>query len=151
MAKQKWTLKRVALALSAAAMSFSIAHATITGTWSEKQDENASIGQLMPGMGTQSGSNTPSFNNGAGIITTASLSTAAGGTQNITLTNTRVVAGDAVVATLDANGSTGQPVLANVTVTAGQIVFTIQNIHATVALNAAVKIYFLLLKQGNSN
>lgn len=125
--------------------------AVITGTWSEKQDEQAAIGQLQVGSGSQSGSNTPSFNAGSGNITTAVLSTAALTNQAITLTNTRVAVGDMVQCTLDPNGSTGNPVCLNATITAGQIVFTIRNVDPTVALSTAVKIYFVINKAGNPN
>lgn len=127
------------------------AHAVITGTNSTSQAEQMRIGQLQAGLGTATGSNTPTINNGAGIITTAALATAAGGTQAITLTNNRIAAGDQVFASMDNNGSTGQPMIANVQVTAGQAIFVIQNIHASVALNAAVKISFLINKAGNAN
>lgn len=138
------------LGATLAALTASMAHAVITGTNSSMQREQARIGQLQLGRGAATG-NTPTINNGSGVITTAALTTAAGATQAITLTNSRIAAGDIVLYGLDANASAGTPVVANVTVTAGQAVFLIQNIHASAALNAAVKVYFLVLKAGNAN
>ena len=143
-------LKKFLIGAFALVLSTSFASAVITGTWSEKQDEQAAIGQLQPGMGTATG-NSPTISNGSGVITTAALTTAAGATQAITLTNTRVAAGDAVLCTVDPGASAGTPICANAAVTAGQVVFTIQNIHASAALNAAVKVYFVVLKAGNTN
>lgn len=128
-----------------------VAHAVITGTDSTNQAMQVRMGQVQLGMGTSTGTNTPTINNGSGIITTAALATAAGGTQAITLTNSRIAVGDMVFASMDSNGSTGQPVVANVQVSAGQAIFVIQNIAAAAALNAAVKISFFVNKGGNLN
>lgn len=147
--KRLFNMRSLALAIGLIAVPLA-AHAVITGTESTNQAMQVRMGQLQLGMGTATG-NTPTINNGSGIITTAALATAAGGTQAITMANNRVTASDAVQATLDNNGSTGTPVVANVRVTDGQIVFLIQNIHASVALNAAVKIYFVVNKAGNAN
>lgn len=143
-------LKRFLAAAAALIMSGGIAFAVITGTWSEKQDEQASLGQLQLGAGSQSGSNTPSFNNGSGSITTAALTTAQNTTTPITLTNTRVAVGDTVMCTVDPLASAGTPFCASAAVTAGQIVFQVGNTNAA-ALNAAVKVNFVLIKGGNLN
>jgi ribosomal protein L16/L10AE len=143
-------LKRALLGATSLIASAVIAHAAITGTWSEKQDEQIAVGQLQLGMGAATG-NSVTINQGAGVVTTASLSTAAGATQAITVANNRIAVGDSVQCTVDPITSTGTPTCANAAVTAGQIVFTIQNIHASVALNAAVRVYFTLNKAGNSN
>jgi hypothetical protein len=143
-------LRNVLFSLLALMALSAPAFAVIDGTNSASQQQQVAVGQLQPGMGTATG-NSVTVNNGSGIVTTAALSTAAGGTQAITIANSRIVAGDAVLATVDPNGSTGTPVVANVAVTAGQAVVTIQNIHASAALNAAVKVYFIVLKGGNAN
>lgn len=143
-------IKTLAFIAAMIALPFA-AQAVITGTDSTNQAQQVRMGQLQMGLGTSTGTNTPTINNGAGIITTAALSAAAGATASITLTNSRIAAGDQVFASLDSNGSTGQPMIANVQVSAGQAIFVIQNIHASVALNAAVKISFLINKAGNAN
>jgi len=132
-------------------MSGGVALAVITGTWSEKQDEQAALGQMQLGSGTQVGSNTPTINNGSGVITTAALSTAIATNQAITLTNNRVAVGDMVQCTVDRNGSAGTPVCTSADVTAGQIVFNIRNVDAAAALNSAIKIYWWVNKAGNLN
>lgn len=82
----------------------------------------------------------------AGVITTESLTTAAGAQFTETLTDNRIEATDIVLASVSTTG-TGTPVLAEITPAAGSCVFVIQNIHATVAFNAALKIYFFVVKQ----
>ena len=153
--KQPTFVTRMLAAAAAIFMSGSLAFAAITGTWSEKQDEQARIGQLQIGQGNPScvttGTLTPSCAGGSGSIQTTSLATAAGGTQAVTMTNTRVAAGDQVVCTVDPQSSTGTPICANAQVTAGQVVFLIQNIHATVALNNTVAVNWILNKAGNAN
>jgi len=144
-------LKAAAIAAALFIGCAPVAHAVITGIWSEKQDEQASLGQLQLGQGSQVGSNTPTINNGSGIITTAALSTAASTQQTITLTNNRVAVGDIVQCTVDRNGSTGAPVCASADVTAGQIVFNIANVSTAAALSTAIKIYFVVIKGGNPN
>ena len=73
-------------------------------------------------------------------ITTESLTTAAGAVYTHTMTNSVVKATDRVLATVDVGSSAGTPALASVTPSAGQIVFKIQNIHASAAFNNAIKI-----------
>jgi hypothetical protein len=141
---------RIIASLFAILVTGTIALAAISGTWSEKQDEQAALGQLQVGSGTATG-NTVTINNGSGVITTAALSTAAGATQSIVLNNNRIAVGDMIQATLDPNGSAGTPIVANATITAGVATMVVQNIHASAALNSAVKIYFLINKSGNGN
>lgn len=95
--------------------------------------------------GVVSGSNTPTLNARSGFITTAALATAASGSQAITLANNLADVGDVVQAMCDPLTSAGVPCVANAKVTAGQIVFTIQNLSTTTALNAAVGIYFEII------
>jgi len=143
-------LKRILAALGAVVMSSTIALAVITGTWSEKQDEQVSFGQLQLGSGQQVGSNTPSFNAGAGSITTAALSTGAQTSTAITLTNNRIAVGDTVLCTLEKLTTAGLPFCASADVTAGQVVFQVGNASAS-ALTAAVRINFVVIKGGNPN
>lgn len=143
-------LNRILSTLAAVFITGGIALAAISGTWSEKQDEQAALGQLQIGSGAATG-NTVTINNGSGTITTAALSTAAGATQTIVLNDSRIAVGDMIQATLDPNGSAGTPIVANVAITAGVATIVVQNIHASAALNSAVKIYFLINKSGNAN
>lgn len=81
-----------------------------------------------------------------GIITTEALSTAAGAEYTLTLTNNQIAAGDFVLATADAASSAGTPGIGGCTVTAGQVVITVTNLHASTAFNAAIKIGFKVIK-----
>lgn len=143
-------MKKLISAVGALLISCSLSWAVITGTWSEKQDEQAALGQLQLGNGTSTGTNSPTINNGSGSITTAALTTAQNTTTAITMTNSRVVVGDNVQCTVDPLASAGTPFCANAAVTAGQVVFNVGNINAA-ALNGAVKIYFWVNKVGNTN
>lgn len=128
------------------------AKAALDGTNSAMQAQQVALGQLQVGSATgTASSNAVTINAASGVITTESLSTASGATQNITLTNSRIAAGDMVFAICDPASSAGQPAVVSVTVTAGQAVFAVRNLHASTALNAAVKIYFVINKAGNSN
>jgi hypothetical protein len=84
---------------------------------------------------------------GSGVITSEALTTAAGATYTLTLTNTAIAAADMVFASV-ANGTatTGTPVVATVKPAAGSVVIIIQNIHASAAVNGTLKIAFAVLK-----
>lgn len=147
----------IAIAALAFAVAAQAAEPTRTPSVGQETGENSAasaqivdMARVKPGFGIATG-NTVTINNASGIVTTASLTTAAGATQAITVNSTKIQAADAVLATVSPNGSTGTPVVANVTVTAGQAVVLLQNIHASVALNAAVKVMFLVVTNGNPN
>lgn len=86
------------------------------------------------------------INAAAGVITTESLTTAAAAVYTFTLTNSFIAAGDIVLAMVSTTG-TGTPVVAEITPAAGSAVIVIQNIHASAALNAVLKIGFVVIKQ----
>lgn len=142
-------LKRLLAAASAVIMSGTIALAVITGINSQSQDQQVAMGQMQLGSGSFTG-NTGTANNGSGVITTASLTTAQSAVTPITLTNNRVAVGDMVQCTVDPGASAGAPFCANAAVTAGQVVFNVGNL-AAAALNAPVKIYWWINKAGNPN
>lgn len=97
--------------------------------------------------GTVTGSSgAATLNRLAGIITTESLTTAAGATFTETLANAQVAATDIILASVTTSGN-GTPVISKITPTAGQIVFVVQNIHASAAFNAAIKIAYVVVKQ----
>jgi hypothetical protein len=83
-----------------------------------------------------------------GIITTESLTTAQNAIETITLTNTKIAAGDLVFVTL-ANGtnSAGTPILGTVTPADGSCVIKVINQHASsVTFNGTLKIGFAVVK-----
>lgn len=96
--------------------------------------------------GTATGSSgAATLNATAGTITTESLTTAAGAVFTHTLTNSYIAAADIVLVTVSTTG-TGNPVVCEITPAAGSVVITVQNIHASAALNAALVIKFVVVK-----
>lgn len=88
---------------------------------------------------------TATLNKMAGKITSASLTTAAGGTWVLTLTDSSIAAADQVLASV-ATAGTGMPMVANVVPAAGSVVITVQNIHASAAFNNTIVLSFAVLK-----
>lgn len=82
------------------------------------------------------------LNKHSGVVTTEALSTAAGATYTLTLTNSYIKAGSIVGASADAVAGAGSPVVTSVTPGDGSVVIKVQNIHASAAFNAAIKIRF---------
>lgn len=87
------------------------------------------------------------LNKMSGKVTSEALTTAAGATYTLTLTNSAVAAADIVVASL-ANGtnSAGSPGVARVTPGAGSVTFVVRNGDATNALNGTVVVSFVVIK-----
>lgn len=74
-------------------------------------------------------------------ITTEALTTAAGATYTLTITDASISATSIVFVTVGLGSSTtGTPALTTVTPGAGSVVIIVQNIHATAALNGTLKI-----------
>lgn len=110
-------------------------------------------GKLQAGLlsaigGTATGSsNASTLNNvGAGVITTESASTTAGGTFTETITCDQIAATDIVLVQVTTAGN-GTPVVTKVTPAAGSVVIVVQNIHTSAAFNAALKFSFVVIKQ----
>jgi hypothetical protein len=81
-----------------------------------------------------------------GKITTESLTTAAAGEYTLTLTNSEIAASDIVLASVDPKTSAGTPGIGGCKVTAGQVVITVTNLHASAAFDAAIQINFVVIK-----
>lgn len=80
-----------------------------------------------------------------GQITTEALTTAAGATYTMTLTNTVITAASIVLVSVGKGTDTaGMPVVAFVTPAAGSAVIILQNIHASAALNGTITINFMV-------
>lgn len=87
------------------------------------------------------------LNKDAGVITTEALTTAAGASYTLTLTDSSIAAADQVFASVSYGSATaGQPVVTRVKPAAGSVVIVIQNIHASAALDGTLKIAFFVLK-----
>jgi len=83
----------------------------------------------------------------SGKITSEALTTAAGATYTLTLTNTAIAAADMVFASVAlGTATTGMPVVTRVTPAAGSVVIIVQNIHASAALNGTIVISFMVAK-----
>lgn len=107
---------------------------TLTGT-----------GGLIVGSGTQVGSDTPTVSKPSGIVTTAVTATAALAIKTVTITNTLVTSTSKVFVSIGGYGGTGLPLVHQVTTSANTITVLIYNAHATVALSAAMGIYFFVV------
>ena len=86
------------------------------------------------------------LNKSSGIITTEALTTAAGASYTLAVTNSQIAAGDIAMVSLDANGSTGTPEIISAKCTTHTLTVIIRNDHAEAALNAALKIAFVIFK-----
>lgn len=120
-------------------------------------DENGvlrSQGPLSVDEGTKTatatgtgGTGTVTLNKTSGKITTGALTTAAAATHVITLTNSKIAAGDQVYVSVGkGTATTGTPTVADVTPAAGSVVISIQNIHASVAINGTLVVSFFVVK-----
>lgn len=131
--------------------SVAITGGTIDGT---------TIGGTTPGAVTTSalhvdtGTKTATASSGAatlnkmaGVITSESLTTAAGALYTLTLTDSDVAAADQVFASVQ-NGTNTQGTAAVQTVApaAGSVVIIVKNTHATQAFNGTIVISFMVVK-----
>jgi len=85
------------------------------------------------------------INTQAGLITTEALTTAAGATYTMTLTNSNIAAGSVLMVTVGkGTATTGEPVQQFTTCAAGSAVILIRNVAAAAALNGTIKISFVV-------
>jgi hypothetical protein len=102
------------------------------------------------GVGTKTAtasSGAATLNQPSGIITTEALTTAAGATYTLVVTNSTVAATDQVYAAVYYGSSTtGRPAITTVTPGSGTVTIIVQNIHASAALNGTLKINFMTLE-----
>jgi hypothetical protein len=87
------------------------------------------------------------INQTSGVITTESLTTAALTDYTFTLTNSAIETTNAVVLASIQYGGAGTPIVQKITPAAGSCVIVIRNQHATVALNATMKIAFVVISR----
>lgn len=105
-----------------------------------KIDINTSTATATAGAATLNGQ--------AGIVTSEALTTAAGGEYTLTLTNSSIKAGSIVLASTGLGTSTtGTPGIGGCTVSAGQVVITVTNLHVSAAFNGTITVSFLVLNQ----
>ncbi len=111
---------------------------------------NATVSAFHLDTGTKTAtasSGAATLNKMAGVITSEALTTAAGATYTLTLTNSDIAATDQVFASVAlGTATTGMPTVTTVKPGTGSVVIVIQNIHATDPLNGTIKIAFATLK-----
>jgi hypothetical protein len=82
----------------------------------------------------------------SGVVTSESLTTAAGAAYTLTLTNTLVAATSIVLASVqNGDNNQGDPAVGLITPGPGSVTIKIVNRHASQALNGTLKISFLVL------
>lgn len=82
----------------------------------------------------------------AGAVTSEALTTAAGATYTLTLTNTKIAAASQVFASVKYGTATaGMPAVTMVTPAAGSVDIIVQNVHASAALDGTIVISFMVL------
>lgn len=94
------------------------------------------------GSGTSSSA---TLNTMAGVVTTPSMSSAAGATHVVTVSNSLVATTDIILASLT-SASAGTPILQYITPGTGSFTITILNAHASVAFNNTAKAAYLVIK-----
>jgi hypothetical protein len=105
-------------------------------------------GALTAAMGAAAAaSGAATLNALAGKVTTEALTTAAGAAYTLTLTNSKIAAGDIVQAVVGNGSNTqGVVVVGRIEPAAGSCVITVRNEHASQALNGTLVISFFVIK-----
>jgi len=99
----------------------------------------------VPGTATST-ANAATISAQNGVITTEALTTAAGATYTMTLTNKYIKVGSVVLVTVAKGTATaGMLTVGYVTPAAGSVVIILQNIHASAAVDGTIKIGFNVL------
>lgn len=109
-------------------------------------------GQIKPkGLPKTATSGAVTLDRISGIITTASLTTAAAATYTLTITNNKILATSIVLVTIgDGTNSQGTVMLNTVAPADGSVVIVLTNDHASSALNGTLKVSFLVLNPETS-
>lgn len=119
-----------------------------TGTVSQFKDQNLQAERLdlKNGTGTCS-TNAVTINAAAGVITTESLTTAAGSSQAITLTNSFIASTDMLFVHQNGGTSTTGTLEINSVPGSGSATITLTNRHASAAFNGTFILAFLVVKK----
>jgi hypothetical protein len=88
------------------------------------------------------------LNKAAGVITSETgITTAAGASYTLTLTDSAIAAADQVFASVAyGTSTTGTPAITKITPAAGSVVIVVQNVASAAAFNGSIKIAFAVLK-----
>lgn len=110
---------------------------------------NSILGETSASADNIATGNSVTINKQSGTITTGTLTTAAGATQAVTLTNSLITASSNVLAYIQDYSGTlftnGVPLILKTLPASGSVVITLGNTHAANALNGTVKIKFIIL------
>ena len=87
------------------------------------------------------------LNKMAGVVTSESITTAAGSDYTLTLTNSDIAAADQVFASVQlGSATTGEPCVTSVTPASGSAVIKVRNVAASAAFNGTIVVSFMVLK-----
>lgn len=110
-------------------------------------DEVSTVDLYIDGGTATATTGAATLNASVGKITSEALTTAAGATYTLTITNSKIAAADIVVASVAyGTSTTGTPTVVRVTPAAGSVVIILQNVHADAAVNGTLKISFATFK-----
>ncbi len=110
----------------------------------------ATAASIKVDTGTKTASATAgaaTLNKNSGVITSESLTTAAGATYTLTITDSAVAAADQVYASVqNGTNSAGLPAVTTITPASGSLVVVVRNAHATDAFNGTIKVAYTVIK-----
>jgi len=111
--------------------------ATTLNNWTMFTDTSGTVGNILKANGTEA-ANAVTASGKAGVITTSSLNTAAGGSYAITWTNTQIASSSAIQLTLMGGTNTVKNITLQATAGAGTSTLTIYNNDAADPLNGTL-------------
>lgn len=121
-----------------------------TGTNRAGAKQGFSVGVLEVAMpaAVSATSGAATLNQGGGLVTSESITTAAAATYTLTLTNSLVDANTLVFAQANLGTSTqGTPSVTSIANAAGSVVIKVKNIDATNAFNGTIVVGFFLVRK----
>ena len=123
-----------------------------SGTASQFQDQAVRFGALESDNSTASATaGAATVNDYVGSVTSETITTAAGATYTLTVTNSRVTVGDMVIGNIrNGTNTVGIPVLSSLAAGAGTIVAKIVNASITTALSGTIVTDFLVVKRSTN-
>lgn len=105
---------------------------------------------LRVGVGSKAATATAgaaTLNNSSGVVTTEALTTVAGASYTLTLTDSQIAAVDQVYASVAyGTASAGEPHIMRVQPAAGGVVIVVRNSASAAAFNGTFKVSFFVLK-----
>lgn len=121
-----------------------------TGTQRASRKEGFAVGVLevaMPSAATAV-AGAATLNQGAGIVTSEALVTAAGSTYTLTLTNSLIDANTLIMTDVGLGTSNqGAPCVCSVVPAAGSCTIAVKNVDATNAFNGTILVSFFLVRK----